>query len=102
MCLWKSMKNDIKNGDEKGEEDRRRIMEWLNKAIENDKEWVKPYYRRAQLSLLQSPTSSEVISSSKADFQFVIQNNQQNAPFLQLSHSKITFLLSSLQEEKEE
>ena len=59
-------------------------IEWLNKAIKNDKEWVKPYYRRAQLlSLVQS--SSDVISSSKADIQFVIQLNHQNPSFYQLS-----------------
>ena len=44
LCLWKSMvndqKNDLKNGDEKEEERRVIIIEWLNKAIEKDKEWV--------------------------------------------------------------
>ena len=103
MCLWKSMKNDIKNEEE---EERRIIIiiKWLNKAIENDKEWVKPYYRRAQLlSHLQSSSSpDEVVFSSK--FQFIIQLNQQNAPFYQLSLSKITSLLTFLQkgEKKEE
>ena len=70
-------------------------MKWLNKAIENDKEWVKPYYRRAQL-LLSLQLSSEDISSSKADFEFVIQSNQQNPLFYQLSLTKITSLLSLL------
>ena len=102
MCLWKSMKN----GDEEEEYARRIviIMEWLIQAIEIDKEWVKPYYRRAQLlshlpsSLSILSPSGEVISSSKDDIQFVIQQNQQNAPFYQLSLPKITFLyLSSLE-----
>ena len=99
MCLWKSM-----NGEENEEERRIRIImsiEWLNKAIKNDKEWVKPYYRRAQLlSLVQS--SSDVISSSKADIQFVIQSNHQNPSFYQLSLSKISFLKSSLKKGDEE
>ena len=99
MCLWKSMENDIKNGGEKDGEERRRglIVEWLNKAIEKDKEWVKAYYRRAQLfSLLQSPPSNELISSIKSDLEFVIQINQQIPPVHQLSLSKINFLISSL------
>ena len=113
MCLWKTMKNDMineneqkndmKNGNEKeeGEERRVKIMGRLNKAIERDKEWVKAYYRRAQLlSLLQSP-STYVISFIKADFQFVIETNQQNLPFYRLSSSKITFLVSSLNKDEE-
>ena len=93
MCLWKLMKN----GENKEVEEERRIkiMELLNKAIENDKEWVKPYYRRAQLLSLQASLSEVII----ADFQFVIKSNQQNAPFNQLSLSKITSLLSLLQKE---
>ena len=94
MCLWKSMKNEGEDTEEQRRIKIIMIIDWLIKSIENNKEWVKPYYRRAQLLPLLQSTSDELISSPKADFQFVIQSNQQNAPYYRLSLSKITFLLS--------
>ena len=112
MCLWKLMKkhqindqmdqmNDQMDVGEKEERRRIIIMEWLNKSIEKDKEWVKAYYRRAQLlSPLQSSNGvMNVIPAAKSDFKFVIKNNQQNPPFSQLSPSKINFLKSSLRKD---
>ena len=96
MCLWKSIENDMKNGDEKEEERRVIIIEWLNKAIEKDKEWVKAYYRRAQLLSLLPSSSTDFISSIKSDYKFVIQSNQQIPPFHQLSISKINFIMDEL------
>ena len=64
MCLFKSMNGQYNN------EIITISIEWLNKAIKDDKEWVKSYYRRAQLSLLLSPPLTD---SSIADYQFVTQ-----------------------------